>query len=55
MVKLSLCRSLSDMGGVEVELHLFIAALDWGEWSALCPGRFAPEGGFVGPRVGPVA
>jgi hypothetical protein len=27
--------------GVEIQLHLFLtAALDGGEWSASCPGRF---------------
>jgi len=46
---------------MEVWLHAFLTtALDGGEWSALCSGRFTPAeripgthriGGWVGPRA----
>jgi hypothetical protein len=46
---------------VEVQLHAFLtSALDGGEWSASCPGRFTPSetapsthwiGGWVGHRA----
>jgi hypothetical protein len=47
--------------GVEVYLHAFLtSALDEGEWSASCLGRFTPKerapgthwiGGWMGPRA----
>jgi hypothetical protein len=47
--------------GVEVKPHAFLtSALDGGEWSASCPGRFipwerAPATNWIGDRVGPRA
>jgi len=50
---------LTEHHAVKVQLHTFLtSALDGGEWSASCPGRFTPKeratgthwiAGFVGP------
>lgn len=37
-VKLSLCMPWGHIAGVQAQLH----SLDWGEWTALRPGRFCP-------------
>jgi len=48
-------------GGVEVQLHALISALDGGEWTASCPDRVISGerahdthwiGRWVGPRAG---
>jgi hypothetical protein len=54
--------SHEDVWGVEVQLHAFLtSALDGGECSTSCLGRFTPReralgthwiGGWVGPRAG---
>jgi hypothetical protein len=52
-VKYSLSASWSRMGGVEVELHSFLAsALDTGEWPASSSCRLGAhwQGGWVGAR-----
>lgn len=42
-VNLSLFTPWRHVSEVEVELHLFLTwALDWSEWSSLCPGYFQP-------------
>jgi hypothetical protein len=66
-VKFFLCfliehHAMKAYWGVEVYLHAFLtSALDGGEWSASCPGRFTPRenargthliGCWVGPRSG---
>jgi len=49
-VKLSLSLSSSHIVAVDVHLHLFVAsALDGGEWSTSCSGRFASREKFRSP------
>jgi hypothetical protein len=36
-------------GGEEIQLHIFDCDIEWGEWSALCPGHTIPP--WKGPSV----